>query len=486
MVDLRRTRLTQAISAARAGRRAEAYQILQGIVADDPTYTDAWLWLGGVASEPAERRGALEQALALDPANQRAHQGIAWLRNRYPLLFGESQLSELAGENVVSPQAQPLTIEEAEQDTPTALVAPATVQIAAAAAGEDTVQEFSAPIKVAALEEPVTQPTVTLPAVEEPAAVRAKTAKMATVTVPTNQEATSHVSGDEELRCPFCGEWAEAADTRCPRCQESLIVAADRTRGARLARVLLAVLWSLLALLSIAGCVWIIAETQGLQPGVSGIGEALAQWGLPRAQVTEAAILQALLWAGLSLGVIALLALVIAVGLFRRWRSIYVLHLVLMLVVLAGTVPLLAGYGLLAGVPASLLMPIGLQASAGALLGWSLLCLVLALLSWREFFPRRGRARIPVQLLTGSEHFRLGLHYRDHGWRWAAVRELEWAVEQDPNTLGYRRVLSELYASMGDHARARDELRASLNLNPSTSPAARAGALIGVRERERK
>src|SRR5688500_4864056 len=213
MVDLRQTRLTHAIAVARAGRRAEAYQILQGIVADDPTYTDAWLWLGGVAAEPAERRGALEQVLALDPANQRAHQGIAWLRNRYPLIFVEPQAPELAGETVAPGLAEASATEEAV-DSSTALAAPATVQIAEPDAGENTVPEYPEPVQGAAVEEPAIRPVVNVPEVDEPVAVRATTAKMAAMVAAASQEGNTHVSGDEELRCPFCGEWAEAGDAR--------------------------------------------------------------------------------------------------------------------------------------------------------------------------------------------------------------------------------------------------------------------------------
>ena len=121
----------------------------------------------------------------------------------------------------------------------------------------------------------------------------------------------------------------------------------------------------------------------------------------------------------------------------------------------------------------------------GGLLGLALLQLVLTLASRREFFPRHVRAWLPMQSLSGAEHFRVGTRYRERGWRWAAARELERAVDQDPQALKYRRALADVYASMGD-VRARDQLRASLNLHPDTSPTARAGSIAEELERERQ
>jgi hypothetical protein len=122
----------------------------------------------------------------------------------------------------------------------------------------------------------------------------------------------------------------------------------------------------------------------------------------------------------------------------------------------------------------------------GAGLALLLLRLGLLLGARREFFPRRGRVRLPAQMLTGGEHFRIGGRYCDRGWYWAAARELERAVADEPHKLKYRRLLAEAYSKIGDLVRARDELRLSVNLNPDTSPTARAGALAKEAQRERQ
>jgi tetratricopeptide (TPR) repeat protein len=87
MSDETHATLDQAIAAARAGRRDEAAGMLRQLVAANPFNADAWVWLGGLASDPREQRSALEQALAITPDNQRAQQGLAWLRQTRPEIF---------------------------------------------------------------------------------------------------------------------------------------------------------------------------------------------------------------------------------------------------------------------------------------------------------------------------------------------------------------------------------------------------------------
>ncbi len=87
MSDETHATLDQAIAAVRAGHRDDAIRMLRQIVADDPFNADAWVWLGGIASDPREQRSALEQALTVAPQNQRAQQGLNWLRQNHPAIF---------------------------------------------------------------------------------------------------------------------------------------------------------------------------------------------------------------------------------------------------------------------------------------------------------------------------------------------------------------------------------------------------------------
>ncbi len=90
MSDQMHSSLDEAITAARSGRRDEAVRMLRQLVAANPFNADAWVWLGGITSDPHEQRSALEHALAIAPSNQRAQQGLAWLRQTQPAVFAAS------------------------------------------------------------------------------------------------------------------------------------------------------------------------------------------------------------------------------------------------------------------------------------------------------------------------------------------------------------------------------------------------------------
>jgi len=79
MIDL----LQQGIIAARAGKREEARALLMRVVEDDERNEQAWLWLAGVVDAPEDIRTCLQNVLDLNPANQQAQQGLAWVDKRY-------------------------------------------------------------------------------------------------------------------------------------------------------------------------------------------------------------------------------------------------------------------------------------------------------------------------------------------------------------------------------------------------------------------
>jgi len=77
--------LQQGIVAARAGRREEARALLMQVVEGDERNEQAWLWLAGVVDAPEDIRTCLQNVLDLNPANQQAQQGLAWVEKRYGL-----------------------------------------------------------------------------------------------------------------------------------------------------------------------------------------------------------------------------------------------------------------------------------------------------------------------------------------------------------------------------------------------------------------
>ena len=127
--------LQEGISAARAGQKSEARDLLLQAVALDDQVEAAWLWLSGVVDDPQERQVCLENVLALNPGNDAARKGLAWLQGRAtafppePLVDSPDPppktpgpvLAPVSTEVPASPQPKPMVREPAP--------APSTVEI---------------------------------------------------------------------------------------------------------------------------------------------------------------------------------------------------------------------------------------------------------------------------------------------------------------------------------------------------------------------
>lgn len=70
------------VAAARGGQRRVAAGLLARAVQLDPRHELAWLWLSGVLDDPKEIAFCLRAVLAVNPHNDRARQGLAWLEQR--------------------------------------------------------------------------------------------------------------------------------------------------------------------------------------------------------------------------------------------------------------------------------------------------------------------------------------------------------------------------------------------------------------------
>src|SRR5512145_159163 len=69
--------------AVRAGRREEAQDLLMQVIEHDERNEEAWLWLSGAVQDPSDQQVALENVLAINPANEAARQGLEWLNKSY-------------------------------------------------------------------------------------------------------------------------------------------------------------------------------------------------------------------------------------------------------------------------------------------------------------------------------------------------------------------------------------------------------------------
>jgi tetratricopeptide (TPR) repeat protein len=72
--------LSNGIAAAKAGKRAEARELLLRVVDADENNIQAWLWLSGVVTTLEDREVCLQNVLALDPINEAAQRGLAKVR----------------------------------------------------------------------------------------------------------------------------------------------------------------------------------------------------------------------------------------------------------------------------------------------------------------------------------------------------------------------------------------------------------------------
>ncbi len=75
-------RLREGIAAAKAGEHEHARDLLVRVVEEDEENLAAWLWLSGVVDNLDDREVCLENALELDPGNDAARKGLAWVRRQ--------------------------------------------------------------------------------------------------------------------------------------------------------------------------------------------------------------------------------------------------------------------------------------------------------------------------------------------------------------------------------------------------------------------
>jgi twitching motility two-component system response regulator PilG len=75
-------RLQVGITAVKAGRKSDAYILLQQVVDQDPDNETAWLWLASTTDSAEKSLSYLERVLELDPDNDRAKEGIEYFQAR--------------------------------------------------------------------------------------------------------------------------------------------------------------------------------------------------------------------------------------------------------------------------------------------------------------------------------------------------------------------------------------------------------------------
>lgn len=76
------TLFARGVGAAKGGQKKLAATLLARAVQLDPKHEQAWLWLSGVIDDPDEVAFCLRSVLSINPHNERAQKGLAWLEQR--------------------------------------------------------------------------------------------------------------------------------------------------------------------------------------------------------------------------------------------------------------------------------------------------------------------------------------------------------------------------------------------------------------------
>ena len=91
--------LRQGITAAKAGQREHARELLMRVVEQDDENALAWLWLSGVVDSLDDREVCLENVLSVDPDNDAAQRGLDTLyRQKTNQLLNEGIAAAKAGQ----------------------------------------------------------------------------------------------------------------------------------------------------------------------------------------------------------------------------------------------------------------------------------------------------------------------------------------------------------------------------------------------------
>jgi tetratricopeptide (TPR) repeat protein len=416
--------LREGIAAAKSGQRERAYDLLRRVVQQDEENVLAWLWLSGVVDSLEDREVCLENVLTLDPANDAARQGLAWVRKQK----GTS----------VSAEADTLPPPSPRQETPQAESASARKPVSTAAAmlREDFARRQPPP-------EPKPEPPP----------------------IPLRDEF------DDEYQCVYCAAQTAPDDRKCPVCGNHLCVK-TRRREKRSSWLWIAltmqaasIIWpafaSLLVLFYVANQVGLenffrlVPVYLGFPNDVPPDIASAAFESMPRLHV-------------LPFAVTILFSLVMIVGLYLRWKPIFYLFLVNVLLMLVSAV---AGMAIGLGLPSEgmiLNQRVGVMCGGGGLI-LALLMFLLVLQIADDFFfdekrlllrPDRDATNGPALLDSGRRYARL------HMWAMAVIH-LRRAVGLMPPQIDTHLALSVAYLNLQRYELAASALEEARRINPN-------------------
>ncbi|HEX6289718.1 MAG TPA: hypothetical protein VFZ66_11035 [Herpetosiphonaceae bacterium] len=392
MNDETHATLDQAIAAARAGRRDDALRMLRQIVAADPFNADAWVWLGGIATDPREQRSALEQGLTVAPANQRAQQGLAWLRQTHPEVF-ETAESRPAAQQTASYELPNVyhTSSDAEWRTATSHEQQATYRPAPEPVRESNAAIYDIPARSGAATHEA--PTEAMPTYR---------AQADAVTAHPGQQTDRMTAYTPLSTTTIDGGRTDRMATVPPPTAVPAEVVYRRSVGAEVARWLVLLTWLFVLGAVATSAAMILAFPNSFEAAVQPV------LAIFRLRLVPADVEATRIGTAIALGALAVVDLMLILGMLFRGRWSWVFNALIATVAMLGAAALVgldaAGVNLfsLVGLDyagANPLAPDGFTLGSlaeqilGGLLAFTVVFFLLSLASRRAFFRRRVEQR---------------------------------------------------------------------------------------------
>jgi tetratricopeptide (TPR) repeat protein len=427
--------LRQGIAAAKAGQRERARDLLMQVVEQNEGNLPAWLWLSGVLDSLEDQVICLENVLALDPDNQAARKGLAWLREQ----------------QATTPPADPEAVPSYPDPAAAAATSP---RPSASPAGAMLRGDF-------ARRQPPPEPEPEPPPPPPDDGLR------------------------DEYQCPYCAAGTAPDDRTCPACRKPLWIR-TRRREERSS-------WLWIALtLQAANTLWpafipiILIFYAGYRTGVHNFFLlAPAYLGLS-SQLEPEVVAAAFEWVPpvyvVPFAVYLLSSLAVVAGLYLRWKPIFYLYLVSALFMLASAI---GGIAFLLDMPPEsapfFQRSMVLCSGGGVILALFMFALLLQLeddffLDERRLLLRQDRDATngPALLDSGRRYARAGM------WALAALH-LRRAAGLLPHQIDPPLALCAAYLNLKRYAPAAEALERARRLDPEHPQVGRLASLLGRR-----
>jgi Flp pilus assembly protein TadD len=475
------TQMQAGIAAFKAGDKAGARAHFMQVVEVDENNEQAWLWLAGAMDDPAETRICLENVLHLNPGNQRAAQGLDWLRKQRPDLFVEP---------APAPAAQGVPAAPAYSAPPAQAMTGPTITLsepAPAYSPPASAPDYSAPAAPAA--------AAGAPPAPRPAAPSG-------YQVP-HADGTPALAGVTDPQpCPRCGKPTRLAERRCRACGLSLMQKVDRSGGsvapAKIAGVMSLLHGIFYTLVGLGLAIYIFTVWSTLKNELVGTippeqkEEVMASLQPMLDEAWKQGIEPAIL-VGVVIAIFGGLGIAVSIGIMRLRPWAYWVGWIYNGLLWLSYLNLFISNEQISGdlrkeLAKSAISPdkaeqfINLVRAVRLIpVVYFLFILLLMGLAWRLFTS--GSARfVALDPPSGdpSEHFNRGIAYRRRGMWYQSMVEWERAVELSPSDPTYRHALGLVYAQLKRTPEAQRELAEAMSLDPNNLAIMQDAQKLGV------